>query len=53
MAATTCWRTFWHQNQGPDRQALQGLLQIAVAHLHLERGNLRGATVLLGKAWAG
>ena len=39
----------WHQNQGPDRQALQGLLQIAVAHLHLERGNLRGATVLLGE----
>ena len=39
----------WHQNQGPDRQALQGLLQIAVAHLHLERDNLRGATVLLGE----
>ena len=39
----------WHQCQGPDRQALQGLLQIAVAHLHLERGNLRGATVLLGE----
>jgi len=39
----------WHQNQGPDRLALQGLLQIAVAHLHLERGNLRGATVLLGE----
>jgi hypothetical protein len=28
---------------------LQGLLQIAVAHLHLERGNGRGATVLLGE----
>jgi predicted metal-dependent hydrolase len=39
----------WHQCQGPDRQALQGLLQIAVAHLHLERDNLRGATVLLGE----
>jgi len=39
----------WHQCQGPDRQALQGLLQIAVAHLHLERSNLRGATVLLGE----
>ena len=39
----------WHQCQGPDRQALQGLLQVAVAHLHLERNNLRGATVLLGE----
>ena len=39
----------WHQCQGPDRQALQGLLQIAVAQLHFERSNLRGATVLLGE----
>ena len=39
----------WHQCQGPDRQALQGLLQIAVAQLHLERQNLRGATVLMGE----
>lgn len=39
----------WHQCQGPDRQALQGLLQIAVAQLHLERGNQRGATMLLGE----
>ena len=28
---------------------LRVLLQIAVAHLHLERSNLRGATVLLGE----
>ncbi|MCT0248394.1 DUF309 domain-containing protein [Synechococcus sp. CS-205] len=39
----------WHETQGPDRPVLQGLLQIAVAHLHLERGNQRGATVLLGE----
>ena len=39
----------WHQCQGPDRQALQGLLQIAVAQLHLERKNFRGATVLMGE----
>ena len=39
----------WHQNQGPDRQALQGLLQIAVAQLHLERDNRSGATMLLGE----
>ncbi|WP_411867948.1 DUF309 domain-containing protein [Vulcanococcus limneticus] len=39
----------WHETQGPERAALQGILQVAVAHLHLERGNLRGATVLLGE----
>lgn len=39
----------WHETQGPSRRVLQGILQIAVAHLHLERGNRRGATVLLGE----
>jgi uncharacterized protein len=39
----------WHETQGSSRKALQGILQIAVAHLHLERGNRRGATVLLGE----
>jgi predicted metal-dependent hydrolase len=39
----------WHETHGPCRKVLQGILQIAVAHLHLERGNRRGATVLLGE----
>ena len=39
----------WHETQGPCRRSLQGILQIAVAHVHLERDNLRGATVLLGE----
>ncbi|MEY2644435.1 MAG: hypothetical protein RLZZ611_1084 [Cyanobacteriota bacterium] len=39
----------WHETQGPCRRVLQGILQIAVAHIHLERANLRGATVLLGE----
>ena len=39
----------WHEIQGSSRKALQGILQIAVAHIHLERGNRRGATVLLGE----
>jgi predicted metal-dependent hydrolase len=39
----------WHETQGPLRPVLQALLQIAVAHIHLERGNLKGATVLLGE----
>ena len=39
----------WHGTQGPLRPVLQGILQIAVAHLHLERDNRRGATILLGE----
>ncbi|KEF43459.1 MAG: hypothetical protein ER33_01565 [Cyanobium sp. CACIAM 14] len=39
----------WHETQGPMRPVLQGLLQIAVAELHLERANRRGATVLMGE----
>jgi predicted metal-dependent hydrolase len=39
----------WHETAGPMRTVLQGILQVAVAHLHLERGNLRGATILLGE----
>ena len=31
------------------RPLLQGILQIAVAELHHERGNLRGATILMGE----
>jgi predicted metal-dependent hydrolase len=43
------FEALWHETQGPMRPVLQGLLQIAVAELHLERGNRRGATVLMGE----
>jgi len=43
------FEALWHETQGPMRPVLQGILQIAVAHLHLERGNHRGAVVLLGE----
>lgn len=39
----------WHETQGPMRPVLQGFLQLAVAELHHERGNFRGATVLMGE----
>ncbi len=39
----------WHESIGPDRRALQGILQIAVAQLHLERNNYQGATILYGE----
>lgn len=39
----------WHETAGPLRPVLQGLLQLAVGQLHLERGNRRGATILTGE----
>jgi predicted metal-dependent hydrolase len=43
------FEALWHETQGPMRPVLQGILQIAVGELHLERGNRRGATVLMGE----
>ena len=40
----------WHETSGPDRQVLQGILQVAVAQVHLENGNINGATILYGEA---
>ena len=47
--AHDAFEEIWHETADPDRRLLQGILQIAVAHVHLERGNLRGATILLGE----
>ena len=47
--AHDAFEEIWHETAGADRRLLQGILQIAVAHVHLERGNLRGATILLGE----
>jgi len=43
------FEALWHETQGVSRPLLQGLLQAAVAQLHLERNNCRGATVLIGE----
>lgn len=40
----------WLETEGPLRPVLQAFLQCAVSQLHLERGNRRGATLLLGEA---
>lgn len=37
----------WQQAVGAQRQALQGLIQIAVGYQHLANGNVRGARSLL------
>ena len=42
----------WHQSLEPMQTPLHALLQIAVAMLHWEQGNSRGATLLWGEALA-
>ena len=40
----------WHETGGSERQLLQGILQVAVAEVHLENSNINGATILYGEA---
>lgn len=42
----------WFRAQGPPRQRLQGLIQVAVGFQHLANGNLRGALLLLHEGGA-
>ena len=49
-AAHDLFEELWHETADPERRSLQGILQVAVAQLHLERGNRRGATILFGEA---
>ena len=42
----------WQRTAGAERQALQGVIQIAVAFHHLAHGNRRGARSLLGEGRA-
>jgi predicted metal-dependent hydrolase len=44
------WESVWNRSEGDDKVALQGLIQAAVAILHLERGNREGAESLYAKA---
>lgn len=46
------WEYVWNRSKGDDRVAIQGLIQAAVAILHLERGNREGAESLYAKARA-
>ena len=49
-AAHDLFEELWHETTDPERRSLQGILQVAVAQLHLQRGNRRGATILFGEA---
>jgi uncharacterized protein len=46
------WEYVWNRSEGDDKVAIQGLIQAAVAILHLERGNREGAESLYAKARA-
>ena len=39
----------WNNLDGDARQIIQGILQVSVSQFHLSKGNLNGATVLLGE----
>ena len=49
-AAHDLFEELWHETADPERRSLQGILQVAVAQLHLQRGYRRGATSLFGEA---
>jgi len=48
-AAHDAVEALWHDTTDPERRWLQGIVQIAVAMLHLERDNRNGALILLGE----
>ena len=39
----------WNYLDGDERQVIQGILQVSVSQFHLSKGNLNGATILLGE----
>lgn len=48
-AAHDAFEALWHDTEDPERRWLQGIVQIAVAMVHVERGNHNGALILLGE----
>jgi predicted metal-dependent hydrolase len=50
FACHEVWEELWKRSAGEQRAALQGLIQAAVAILHAEHGNHRGAVSVYRKA---
>jgi uncharacterized protein len=48
--AHEAWEEIWLKSQGDDKQFLQGLIQLAAAYHHVQRGTLRGAVRLFDAA---
>ena len=47
--AHDAFEDIWNTIDGDERQIIQGILQVAVSQFHLSKGNLNGATILLGE----
>tara|TARA_Y100000739_G_C20423683_1_gene380118 strand:+ start:124 stop:507 length:384 start_codon:yes stop_codon:yes gene_type:complete len=47
--AHDAFEDIWNTLDGDKRQIIQGILQVSVSQFHLSKGNLNGATILLGE----
>ena len=47
--AHDAFEEIWNTVDGDERQVIQGILQVSVSQFHLSKGNLNGATILLGE----
>ena len=47
--AHDAFEEIWYSLDGEERQVIQGILQVSVSQFHLSKGNLNGATILLGE----
>ena len=47
--AHDAFEDIWNTLNGDERQIIQGILQVSVSQFHLSKGNLNGATILLGE----
>jgi hypothetical protein len=47
--AHDAFEEIWNSVDGDERQVIQGFLQVSVSQFHLSKGNLNGATILLGE----
>ena len=47
--AHDAFEEIWNSVEGDERQIIQGILQVSVSQFHLSKGNLNGATILLGE----
>jgi len=47
--AHDAFEEIWNSVDGDERQVIQGILLVSVSQFHLSKGNLNGATILLGE----
>ena len=47
--AHDAFEDIWNTLDGDERQIIQGILQVSVSQFHISKGNLNGATILLGE----